>query len=585
MKNMIMFLIILLAAQIKAGEIAVSGKQSSTIEYQLEQIIEPFQGIDILMISFVLPQDFSSPTYSQKITGLRFDFSDTPLREENEIDLRGNHVRKFYWDRPRQPIQCSISLQAENSVQLSELQSGAPFPAIEMTGQVQPFLESTEQVQANEPSIQKKASEITAGKTSQFAAVQAVLHYVVDHLRYVLVPEQFDALYTLNSGRGNCQNFSHLSAALLRAAGIPVRIVNGITLKRAYDIPLKDVEYSLEMAQGRHSWIEVYFPDLGWLPFDPQQTAYFISSRYLRIEVGLDNEESVQDGLVRWTQSSGSPELMPRLEEAIESRFVADDYKFSGRKLAEGPRMLLLSPPLKASGEPVISEAIPPKEEEPELPEKSETGPETAPEPPPEIKEEIDYRKLKYDVPSEFGNLEFPQNVDFLYTSLMGSGGSKQGGEIRRNFLVETAEYVTGDRYFAQVIPLDHPVILQKVALAMHNFGGTGKIWLELSEDNEGKPGQTAARSTEVNTRLVPRRRGYDWVDFDFSKEGLLLTPGRYWIVLKYSGAPIVNAFYTYGKPVGPVDGTRSSAAAAGWNTILNYEFNYRVTGKKPDSY
>jgi hypothetical protein len=69
-------------------------------------------------------------------------------------------------------------------------------------------------------------------------------------------------------------------------------------------------------------------------------------------------------------------------------------------------------------------------------------------------------------------------------------------------------------------------------------------------------------------------------VDFDFSKINATLSPGKYWIGLGFTGSPIVNWFYTYGKPVGPVDGTRYKGVYDTlWSGALAYEFNYRVAG------
>jgi len=76
------------------------------------------------------------------------------------------------------------------------------------------------------------------------------------------------------------------------------------------------------MGQGRHSWIEVWFSDLGWVPFDPQQTELFVSNRYIRIEIGIDNNETINDGLLRWTQISGT-KGKPRLQESISAAFVS----------------------------------------------------------------------------------------------------------------------------------------------------------------------------------------------------------------------------------------------------------------------
>ena len=52
------------------------------------------------------------------------------------------------------------------------------------------------------------------------------------------------------------------------------------------------------------------------------------------------------------------------------------------------------------------------------------------------------------------------------------------------------------------------------------------------------------------------------------------------WISLKFNGSPIINWFYSYGKPVGPIDGTRyKSFSENDWSKSLGYEFNYRVVG------
>ncbi|GAB4376685.1 MAG: transglutaminase-like domain-containing protein [Calditrichia bacterium] len=566
----ILFFILMFVHLAPAQLLIVDGTQESQIHYRMEQNVEPFPGIDVLMVSFVVPRDFHSPTYSQKITNVTFDFSPAAEQQEEETDSRGNTIRKFYWDKPGQSVRGIVTFTANNQVKLLSLESEAPFPPAGLPAEVNIFLTPTEQVQSDNPQIIAKAQELTRGASSQFAAVQSVLNFVVDHMRYVLVPEKYDALYAFRSGRGNCQNYSHLAAALMRAVGIPVRIVNGITLKRAYDVKVGAAEYSFEMAQGRHSWIEVFFSDLGWIPFDPQQTEFFVSNRYVRIEVGLDNEETVQDGLVRWSQTRGSGEQMPKLEEAIESNFVFDRVDLRSQEKIAGPRNLLLSPRLVSARPPLAAEE-PPVAAEP-LPE------EPQPEPEKPVEEEIDYTALKYEIPFEYGNLEFPRNFDFLYARLMGGESSGEKGMLKRNFMVETAEYVTSKTQYAQAFVLKEPILLKKIGLALHNFGGSGLVWLELSEDVEGKPGPMAAKSRTLATHVLHRSKGYDWVDFDFSSEGLVLSPGRYWFTLKYSGSPIINWFYSYGKPVGPVDGTRS-LTPGGWDRILNYEFNYRVLG------
>ena len=56
--------------------------------------------------------------------------------------------------------------------------------------------------------------------------------------------------------------------------------------------------------------------------------------------------------------------------------------------------------------------------------------------------------------------------------------------------------------------------------------------------------------------------------------------PGSYWRALGFTESPLVNWFYTYGKPVGPVDGTHyKSVFHKDWSGTLSYEFNCRVIG------
>ncbi|MDO9585574.1 MAG: hypothetical protein Q7I93_03710, partial [Syntrophales bacterium] len=149
------------------------------------------------------------------------------------------------------------------------------------------------------------------------------------------------------------------------------------------------------------------------------------------------------------------------------------------------------------------------------------------------------------------------------------------------NFLVETAEYVTTKlTQYAQVVVLKKPLSLKKVGMALHNFGGEGWLWADIFQDNDGKPGMPIATSEITNLEQLSLKPGYRWADFDFSRENLILMPGNYWIALGFSGSPIVNWFYTYGKPVGPAYGTRYKGVFTDdWSGALNYEFNYRISG------
>jgi transglutaminase-like putative cysteine protease len=68
---------------------------------------------------------------------------------------------------------------------------------------------------------------------------------------------------------GYCQQFSGAMALLLRMGGVPARVASGFTPGR-YDRKRK--EYVVRDLDA-HSWVEVYFPQIGWVTFDPTPAA------------------------------------------------------------------------------------------------------------------------------------------------------------------------------------------------------------------------------------------------------------------------------------------------------------------------
>lgn len=559
----LILILFLLVTVSRAENYQLKGSQKSLIKYQLVQKIEPTPETVTVNLSFVEPSSFSSPTYNQEISGFKIVPGLAPDQSSESVDEHGNRIYKYSWEKPKQPFEVRLSFSARTSVEFKGLKAGGTFPVQKNDANVLRYLGSTDQVQANNAAIMAKALELTNGAGNQFDAVQRIITWIIDHMNYVLTPEKYDALYALNSGKGNCQNYSHLAAALLRAVNIPVRIVNGITLKKPYDVALGSGKLSLNMAEGRHSWIEVYFPEIGWMPFDPQQTEMFVSNRFLRIEIGMDNNDTENDGLVHWTRQKGSKSMLS-FEEIYESDFTEDKVSITAEKLLFGPRGLLLLPPV-AAGIGVKKELIPPKPVVPVVPQYD------------------DFSQLKFVKAYEYGNLEFPIGINFAFTRESVDDSTGQGQKLQKTFLVETAEYVTGRQQFCQVFELEKPLMLQNISLALQKFGGTGEVWVELREDQNGEPGSVATVSQKVSLETMQFQQGYDWVDFSFADQGLGLSPDKYWISLAYSGVPVLNWFYSYGKPVGPVDGTRiKTKADNSWKTSVGFEFNYRISGLIP---
>ena len=69
----------------------------------------------------------------------------------------------------------------------------------------------------------------------------------------------------LDTKQGYCQHFAGTMALMLRYLGIPARVAAGFT-SGTYK---SGSDEWVVTDHDAHAWVEVYFPDIGWLTFDP----------------------------------------------------------------------------------------------------------------------------------------------------------------------------------------------------------------------------------------------------------------------------------------------------------------------------
>lgn len=586
-----------------AGSLVMDGNMDSGLDYELRYQVDSASGSRMLALSVVEPKPYASLTSGQDVRSFSLRFDPQPDARDKTMDNRGNTIITATWNSPPASVAMVYSLSAGTRTTLGEVRSQAAFPLPRPPLDVRVYVEPSTQVQSGRQEILALARRLTADARSELDAVRSIVNWIVDNIRYVNGIEKYDALSTLSSGKGNCQNFSHLSAALLRAVGIPVRIVNGITLDRPYDVQTGGVTLTTKMALGRHSWIEVWFPDLGWVPFDAQSSMLFVANRYLRCEVGVDNLDTDQDGRMAWIQSEATGPA-PQLREEHAATFEHDFVRLSGEFFDQGPRRLLrlprTAPALLAAGpEPAAPPApgkpgaLPKSAAQPDpkrapgqptpspgttrvSPTPAKPGPTPAPGPSPAAS----LPEKAFTQPFLSGNLDFPQDLDFTRTRSVEQIGA-QSFQSTRTFLVESAEYVTTNlTQYAQLFELRGPVRLRSAGLALHRYGGSGQLWIELRADKHGRPGELLATSDILDLSTLSLKPGYRWADFSFSRDTPLLEPGKYWLVLGFTGDAVVNWFYTYGNPVGPDYGARYKGVLdTAWSGAMSFEFNYRIQG------
>lgn len=123
--------------------------------------------------------------------------------------------------------------------------------------------------------VKKKALEITADADNPYDKARAVEQFLkTGGFRYeiqdVPVPkesEDFVDQFLFDTKQGYCNHFSSAMVVLLRAADVPARWVKGFAPGEA---KWEDNRYQVTVRNAdAHSWVEVYFNDIGWVPFEP----------------------------------------------------------------------------------------------------------------------------------------------------------------------------------------------------------------------------------------------------------------------------------------------------------------------------
>ena len=112
-----------------------------------------------------------------------------------------------------------------------------------------------------------------AGATTPYDQAKAIETWFITRGRfaYTLLPPRAPAgvrpldYFLFTSKKGFCQDFSTAMNVMLRMLGIPSRQMSGFSLG-TYDP--KTREYTVSSTDA-HSWVEVYFPGYGWIPFEP----------------------------------------------------------------------------------------------------------------------------------------------------------------------------------------------------------------------------------------------------------------------------------------------------------------------------
>jgi transglutaminase-like putative cysteine protease len=115
------------------------------------------------------------------------------------------------------------------------------------------------------------AEELTAGLDNPFDKTIAIRDYLRNNIEYndqiQAAPEGMDPVhYTLFVLReGYCNYYASAMSVMLRSIGVPARIASGYAQGEFHE---ETLSYRVR-ASNAHTWVEVFFPNYGWIQFEP----------------------------------------------------------------------------------------------------------------------------------------------------------------------------------------------------------------------------------------------------------------------------------------------------------------------------
>ncbi|MBW3624876.1 MAG: DUF3488 and transglutaminase-like domain-containing protein [Armatimonadetes bacterium] len=119
--------------------------------------------------------------------------------------------------------------------------------------------------------VREEAEKITRGKTSDYDRALAIDQHLKQNYIYTLepplLPAERDAtdFFLFDARQGYCEQFANAMAVMLRTLGIPARVAVGYAPGEFDRATQEWVVRELDA----HAWVEVYFPEYGWITFDP----------------------------------------------------------------------------------------------------------------------------------------------------------------------------------------------------------------------------------------------------------------------------------------------------------------------------
>ncbi len=197
-------------------------------------------------------------------------------------EVETNKYVSFRWKNPP-PTEITYQIDADITTfnRLIPVERKLQFPIRDLKEELLEYTKPTDFIDIT-PEIEQTARSIIRGEDDLYVVVFNLAEWTKKNVEYNLSTLTAEVVqkssWVLKNKKGVCDELTNLFISFLRSVGIPARFVSGM------------VYSNIDYKWGAHGWAEVYFPDVGWIPFDVTFGQYgWIDPSHIKLKESLDS--------------------------------------------------------------------------------------------------------------------------------------------------------------------------------------------------------------------------------------------------------------------------------------------------------
>lgn len=254
------------------------------------------------------------------------NLSNSPYQKELDLQVSGSNAKLISEDSTGEKLSANTYVKSGEKIQYQVVRtvqnSGIEYKKdlSNTSGDYSNFTDykkytsPSDKIESDNQEIINKAKDLFVTITNPYYKAKKAYEFVNTYMNYDTSNGNKGALNALNTGKGVCEDYSELYAALLRASGVPARVATGFWI----DTSKFNSSNTIDGSKDRHAWVEYYLPEYGWIPAEPTNIYYYNGIQKLdysyfsnldssgHIILGYNSSGDNKDGNIAYSYSQDS---------------------------------------------------------------------------------------------------------------------------------------------------------------------------------------------------------------------------------------------------------------------------------------